>query len=80
MLVLTGLAGKILSVLLAAAAGESVFIESDRGNSAAIIQGDPLGGAAKVEVKRGDDFIVVQRRDDQGNSVTIIQGTGGARD
>ncbi|MGP8232801.1 MAG: hypothetical protein ACLQL2_09075 [Methylovirgula sp.] len=70
---LTGLMGRILALAAAAGASGSVFVESDGGNSTTILQGGPFG-SAKVEVSRGDGFVVIERRDDQGNSVTVIQG------
>jgi hypothetical protein len=73
---LTGLMGRIFALAAAAGTGGGVFIESDGGNSTTIFQSGPFGGDAKVEVSRGDGFIVIQRRDDQGNSVTVIQGAG----
>jgi hypothetical protein len=77
---LSGLTGRILFALaMAGAAGGSVFVESDGGNSATIIQGGPFGDAT-VELKRGDGYVVVQRHDAEGNSATIIQSTGEARD
>jgi hypothetical protein len=76
MLQLTGSMGRILALAAAAGTGGSVFVESEGGNSTTIIQTGPFGGGAKVEVSRGDGFVVIQRRDDQGNSVTVIQGAG----
>ncbi len=73
---LTGSIGRVLALAAAAGMGEGVFVESEGGNSTTIIQSGPFGGGAKVEVRRGDGFVVIQRRDDSGNSVTVIQGDG----
>lgn len=73
---LTGLMGRILALAAAAGTSEGVFVESEGGNSTTIIQSGPFGDGAKVEVRRGDGFVVIQRRDDLGNSVTVIQGDG----
>jgi hypothetical protein len=71
----TGLIRTLLATAVAAGMG-GVFVHSDGGDSTAFIASGPYGGHARVDVTRGDGFIVIERRDDSGAKVTIIQADG----
>lgn len=71
----TGFIRTLLATAVAAGMG-GVIVHSEGGDSTAFIQSGPYGGHARVDVKRGDGFIVIERRDDTGARVTIIQADG----
>ena len=64
----------LIGAAILAAAG-FILMQSDQSGTslATIYQSGPAGSDATVEVKRWGDFTVIERRDHNGNSATVVQ-------
>lgn len=68
------LSSGIVSILLVMLLGAVFIVPGDQNkNSAIIFQSGPLGTAATLSVKQHDGLTIIERRDLNGNSATIIQ-------
>jgi hypothetical protein len=70
-----GYVNGVFALFTMAGANAETFVHSDdKGNNfAAIFQNNRIGERSKIEIRRGPDFIIIERRGTDGNKATIIQ-------